>query len=430
MINRNMKFSKKIIASILLVVVSATFFVINPTKSRMKSYYSGDSISFNNKIYIGSINTGNLELFTVEGDTIYKKMTIASIDHLATNFFDLKLTKENNRLYVYVVNGRYLYKYDITNIRAPKIIIKIKDNSWDWFSRVDIIDGKLVTVGSKGIKVWDKKYRVINSYSLVSDKDLGTVSFSKDGDIVLTSDNKVSTFKMASRKKTSEFTITTRNSKTRRVAYNDQASKMIYIVDDSAVRAVNTSGQTVRVFGHTSDIGYDVASSVNPNYIYFSDGIGVVKMNKNDFKVIDWNYTTRLGIAGSWAMGIKPVYNNGEESLVVFNGSNILVLDGEMEEVAHYKSVEKDIRPIEDLALGVDKPRATAGEQISLRGKGFGLNEELEIKILKTKINVMTDENGRFKKVITVPTAFPIKTDIKVVGKTSGRTYSISFEIK
>ena len=183
---KKINFTKKSVALIILFAVAITFFAVSPTKSRTKSYYSGDAVSYNGKIFIGTTNTGAFELFSLENDLIYKKATIQSADApLAKNFIDAKFSAESGKLYVYLVNGRYLYKYDITNPIAPKQVLKIKDNSWDWFVKVDVVNGNLVTVGSKGVKIWNKDYQVIDAYNMINEKDMGSITFSPAGDFMI-----------------------------------------------------------------------------------------------------------------------------------------------------------------------------------------------------------------------------------------------------
>jgi len=105
---------------------------------------------------------------------------------------------------------------------------------------------------------------------------------------------------------------------------------------------VNFDGQVVAQYQHAGNSGYDVITSTDPNYLYFSDGVGVVKMDKESFKSVKWNWTINTSPAGSWATGLASANDvNGNEKVAVFNGNEILVLDSNMNRVAEYTAVEK-----------------------------------------------------------------------------------------
>ena len=54
---------KRIFLAITFVSLASLFLLVTPGKSRLKSYYSGDAISYRGQIYVASTNTGSLELF-------------------------------------------------------------------------------------------------------------------------------------------------------------------------------------------------------------------------------------------------------------------------------------------------------------------------------------------------------------------------------
>lgn len=429
-----MKNLKKIIVVSILLAVGAVFLMTSPTKSVLKQYYSGDTINYQGTAYIGTTNTGRFELFALDKGVIYKKAVIASNDRESQAFVDLKFSNESGRLYVYLINGRYLYKYDISDPIIPEMITKIKDNSWDWFYYVDIVNGNLVTTGSKGVKIWNKDLQVIDSYSMINKDNIGmTVAFSNGGEYIINTRGKIDVFSTATRDKVSEFKIASTDDHKREVINDDQKG-LFYVVDDESLKAISFDGRIVKEFRHVSTAGYDVAGSNNDAYLYFSDGLGVVKIRKSDFKPIDWEYTTNLSsVPGSWAMGINPLSVNGKEYLVVFNGSNILLLDENLEKVDDYGSVEEYVGPIEALSLTLDKNRTSVGSQISVRAKGFWPNEPIQITIGKKTVvyNTKTDGYGRVTAILDVPSSAKVeKSYVKATGKDSKLTYSTSLDIE
>jgi hypothetical protein len=428
---KNMK--KIIVIALAFCVLGTSFLVMNPspTQGKTKPYYSGEAVNFNGKIFIGSTNSGKFELFALEGGKIVRKTAVASPANENKEFYDLLFSKEGGKLFAYLTNGRYLYKYDITNPIVPIVAMKIKDNSADWTSAVEKVDGNLITVTNRGVRIWNSKYQVVDSINTIKDKNFGTASFSKNN-IAIANKDKVTIYSAVTRQKVAEYTLALNDDRAKRNIVSNADGNLTYVVDDKSLKAINAAGEVQKEFKHISNTGYDVSSSIiNPDYIYFSDGLGIVKMDKNTFKPVSWAYTTRNTPVGSWAMGLDTVNDGTGEKVVVFNGSNILVVDQNMKEVAYYESVEEDTRPIENLFLNIDKNRGAAGTQVSVVGGGFGLGEELTIYFSGIKqATVKADESGRFSAVITVPSVLPGGADIKVTGKSTKKTYSTAFKIE
>jgi hypothetical protein len=425
---------KIIIISIIFCVLGAMVYALLPkqTQGKIKPYYSGEAVNFNGKIYIGTTNSGKFELFVLESGKIIKKTSISSPANESKEFYNLLFSKENGKLFAYLTNGRYVYKYDITDPVAPVVDMKIKDNGADWVSAVEKVGGNLVTITNRGTRIWNSNYQVVDSINLINDKNFGTAAFS-DENISVVFGDKLTVYSAANRKKISEYSLVVNDDNTKRKIVSSFDGKLTYVVDDKSLKAIDSSGKMKKEFKHISTAGYDVVSSaVNSNYLYFSDGVGIVKIDKNTFKPIDWVYTTRNTPSGSWAMGLSVVNDAGSDKIVIFNGSNILAVDSNLDVIAYYESVEEDIRPVEDLFLNIDKNRGAAGAQVSVVGGGFGLGEDLIVEFSGIKQTTVRAgvTNGRFSSIITVPSVLPGMTDIKVTGKTTKKTYSISFNIE
>ncbi len=422
---------KKKILFLGLVLLGVLVMSVPFSQSRIKSYYSGEAFNYNNTVYIGTTNTGDFELFALEGDKIVKKANIHCNDYKSDKFFDLKFTQENNRFYVYLVNGRYIYKYDITKPSFPIQEFRIKDNTWYWFMALDQSDKNLATIGSKGKKIWNEDMQVINTFKKLDNERYDSVSFSSQGRFIFhVKADKLEIFDTDSREVIQEIKLETKESHQREI-YNDPNTSLIYVVDDESVKAFDFGGRLRKEFNHTSSKGYDIVpSAYNNDFVYFSDGVGIVKSKKSNLDPVKWRYTTELGVPGGWAMDMEVVPHRGREKVVVFNGNNILVMDENLDKVAHYEAKEKSYGPIEDLFLKVDKNRAAPGSYISLRGGGFKFGEKLEISFAGEDFTTRTNDEGRFVKVIQVPSSLPTKTDIKVIGEESELSYSLGFIIE
>jgi hypothetical protein len=211
------------------------------------------------------------------------------------------------------------------------------------------------------------------------------------------------------------------------------------MADDAAVKKLNINGEIEKSFHYTGPFGYDVTPSYDARYIYFSNGIGVVKLRKSDMSVVSYLYTQGLANTGGWAMGIKAVKDSEGEKLVVFNNSNIIVLDSDLKPLPHkdfgiafVQSTEEDNSPdiIEPLFLKIDKNRAPVGGKVILSGGGFSKNEALRVELAGAAFDAEAGLDGRFSQLITIPNLPKQKADFKVIGLNSGVKYNLGFEIE
>ena len=429
--------TKKIFAITLVAIATVSLVFVSGVKSRMKPYYNGDAEFYNNKTIIASANMDRIEVFMVDGNKLVKTADIFSFrnQYSKTNsFYDIALHQENGSLMLYAVDGMYFYKYDISNYYQPRLVNQLKDNSWDYMVGVEKAgSNRMATIGSKGIKIWNNDMMVIDSFNIIKTNGQYNIVFSPNNSYIFDVNKEVVTiFDALRRTAISSFNIKVNEDHNRKV-YNAGDSDL-YVADDSSLKKVDFSGNIKGEFKHTSNLAYDVVGSADSRYVYFSDGIGVVKIEKETMKLVKYVYTASLGSAGGWAMGLKSVAVNGGDNLVVFNNSNILVLDGDLKKVASYTSVDDDTKPIyprESLYLKVDKNHAAANSQILLSGGGYSPEEEIIISFANSKISANTDISGRFVKLLTVPSVEKKGGyDIKVVGSLSGQNYSIGFNIE
>ena len=421
-------------ALLLVLTIVVSIFLTQKAESRSKSYYYGDAINYNGRLIIGSTNMGEGELFELVDNELVKRAHFQSIKDLLTKqdeFFDIAFQVDSGRLYAYLVDGRRLYKYDATDITNPRLVKNVVDNSWDWFMGVEVNDDKIITTGPKMVKVWTNDFIVIDSFQLKSLRQ-GNIKLSQGRNYIFEISKDVfNIFDTRTRGIIAEKIIVAMGEHNR-IIYNDEKTGMIYLVDDEALKKIDFAGNVQNIFYHISDVGYDVAGLDNRSYIYFSDGIGIVKSSKADLEPISWSFTPSLAAPDGWAIGLVAVAQGSSDKVIVFNNSSIIVFDENLEMIDYYESIEEELGPREMLFLAVDKDRAAAGSLISLRGGGYGVSEELDIRFESLKESVQTDKDGRFVKIMTVPEVIkpPIKTDIKVIGKNTSLTYSISFLIE
>lgn len=431
--------NRKGIFKILAIVVLSFMFVNLVGQSKTKAYYSGHALAYNNNIFITSTNTGYLEVFKYEpGKTdlknIIKLKPVQESGMISTDFNSAVLSEEGGQLYVYASSGNRLYKYLINNDEAF-LANKTIDNTWDWYGRLDKVGGKVVSLGTKTVKIWNSDLQAIDSYKISNASNPHNLRLSTDGKFIFNiKGSELSIFDRTSRRIVKTINLYSSNvSGNRRLAY-DEAANMIYVIDDGALNQFSTDGDIYKSLRHDSGFGYDSVLSADNQFIYVSNGSSIAKLKKSNFKFVTALENIDLGIANSWAMGINRVDTSLGEYLVVFNNSNILLLNPNMKFTASYKSIEQDnqpsiIKPKENLSISLDKMNGAAYSNVMVSGGGYWPNEELEIWIGDKNYQSFTDEYGRYVKTVTVPATKADRIDIKALGKNSKLSYSISFKV-
>lgn len=420
------------IAMVVLAGLIGAGLLISPSQGqKLSPYFGGEAIEHEGTVYIGTADTGRFELFSLEEGELYKKADMISPAGEKMPFADMTFSRENGELYVYLVNGEYFYKYSLDTPEAPVMEWEKKDNSYYSYNGVKKERDKVVTVSDKGLRIHRE------NGTLIGTRDIDTnvaanVSFSEGEDFIFNVlEGRIEIRDGFTGDVASEVEyFDSSEGERRRKVYNDGEESLLYVADDLFVRALDFQGNTVKQFRHVSDRGYDVVPSADPRFIYFSDGHGVVKADKRDLSPVEWKFTTGLAGGDGWAMGIDTVGSGNEEKVVVFNHSSIAVLDNNMEVVDHVEAGKDNFEPLEPMYLKVDKNRAAPGSKISLRGGGFGLHEDLKITFAKKELQVRADGEGKFSRIMEVPDVLPGKTDIKVEGERTDRSYSTGFEVE
>ena len=424
---------KWIILSLISLILVLVF--IHQGHSQTQSYYSGDAINFNNSLYITTTNTGSLEIFKLENKSLKRLIAIKplTVYGKSTNFYSAKFSIENNQLYIYAVDGFTLYKYQLINNQL-RLIKKVHNTYWEWYNRVDKFGHNIVTISKKGVSVWNNNLENIISYPLPSIQNRFNytpynVRADNNNYILNIQNNYLTIFDRSHNSQIRRIPLDYQNNPGNHQAYQDNNGN-IFVVDDSFAKKFDLNGHLLAKFKHLDYSGYDVASSGHNNYIYFSNGVGVVKLNKQNMKLVTSRWTNRLGGPRGWAMGLKVVYLHGDK-VVIFNNSNILVLDQNLNKIASFTSTQlAKPRVLENLYLNLNQTYAYPGAIINLKGGGFLPSENLSIDFAGTKTKTVADVNGRFQINLLVPKHKNALVDIKVSGLNSKLSYSTSFHIQ
>jgi len=417
-----------LLAVFLVLTAVFGYYSIPSGESQGQTYQSGEAMNFNGQVVIATTDTGRLELFRSAGDKLHLARSLESDTPNEPEFVDTVLTRQGERLYAFATNHKYIYKYDITGLPAVDLVAKNKDNSGDRFHALGSYKDRLYSVGSRGVKVWRYDLTVVNSYDLHSTV-ADNIKFTANGNYLFhLLNNNFQIIDAMYREPVMQTGIKIRQDHGRHFYYDDRQGA-VYVVDDYFLKKIGFNG-LLEKFRHISHIGYDADGSAGQDHIYFSDGIGIVKSRKSDLQPLDWRYTTELGGGQGWAMGLRAVEYEGQERVVVFNGSSILLFTGELELMDSYQAKDRPGPKVDPPYLRLDKHRAAPGSRVSLRGGNFGAGERIRISLAGETYHAITDNTGDFTKIMTIPAVKSGIRDIRATGRVSGLTYSTSFTVE
>lgn len=417
------------------LIAISLFFLVGKTNSKLQTYYSGDAVNFNNTIVFATTNSEKLEVFQMENNIISKTLELKnynSLFNINDSFSDAKLSVENGQLYVYAVSQYTLYKYDISTLTSARLVAKSSNTYWEWYQRVDRLGDNIATISAKGVKIFNKDLQVIDSYNFAVGNPYSIRSNASQQYIFALDNDLIKVYDRISRSVVREIPFGFVYKSNNHRAYYDSLRNEIYAVDDSYTKKFDLSGNVLATYKHLEQPGYEVDSTYGNSYFYFSNGMGVVKMNKEDFKVAKYAFTNESGGPQGWAMGLKVVNTDKGDVVVVFNGSNIIILDQNLKKIDAIKSNVTTINNSanENLFLILNNNLSLVGSPLTVSGGGFWSQEPLTISLGENNFSTQANNNGRFSKEIITPSLRAGKYDVKVIGVNSGLSYSTSVEIR
>ena len=409
---------------------------IRDGKTKEQSYYSGDAVFYQNRLLVASANTGKLEVFALTDGKLNRilSFSVSPSPSKEEIFNDVKLDVQGQSLKVYAVAGYTLYRYDLSDLQSLKLDNKTRNTYWEWYQRVDRFGDNIVTVSQRGVRIWNNNLDVIDGFDFIGNS-LYSLRSSGDKRFFLgLNDSSLQIYDRESRSVVKTITLNYRDfAKNNRKPYYDRISGDVFTIDDYYAKKFDFNGRLLASFHHNGDSSYDAESTFDNDFIYFSNGLNVLKLKKSDLSLVKETSTTALGAAQGWAMGLKLVNTPAGDRLVVFNNSSILIMDADLKLLSSTGKISQDdgqLYPLENLYLALGNRSAQPGANINLQGGGFWPNEELSINLRDVKTKIHADRFGRFNTDIKVPAAADGRYDIKVDGVSSGFTYSISLAIK
>lgn len=426
---------KKIIWLLAFIVITVSSVLVTASRSNYKAYYSGDAVNYRGDLVIASTDSGSLEIFKLESNILIRTAKVKAPNSpldKTEDFSSVKFNIENGSLFAYATSGYTLYKYDLSNLSDPVVYAKQKNNSYEWYNRVDKFGSAIVTVSDKKVNVWRTDILdVVDSYKIESDNS-SAVRFDATGRYITTinKDNIVRIFDTKTRTISTSFPVNYRGDKSQRKNYFDPIAKELYVFDDYYLKRFDLNGNLIVSYPNSSSNGYAVEPAGDYSYVYVVNGDSIMKLSKENLKSGLKVSANRMSTNG-FAMGLKYVDFSGSDKLVVFNGGGIAILDSTLNKISSISATEIDYQPEvkESLVLAFDYYKATPGAKVSLSGAGYLPNEELKINFGGKTTKANTDRNGRFVQELIVPSVGAKTIDAKVDGLNSGLTYSISFQV-
>jgi hypothetical protein len=428
------KFMKRFFLVILAALIISPLFLIKQGQTKTQAYYSGDAVNYRGQIIVATANTGYLEVFEVQGQQLERILKVKIYNgayNTYDDYADVKLTVENNNLYVYAISGFTVYKYNFSDLAHLSLTTSAKNTYWNWYYRLDKYGDNLGLVTKTGVDLIDSNLQNIVSvpfapedkYSLRGSDNQFLLGLNA-GHLQIYDRNQQSIIK--------EIPLNFSSTETNRKAYFNTADQTVYTIDDYYMKKFSAGGQLLATFRHLDATGYDAESSADDTNVYFSNGLGVVSLRKSDLKLQNYAYTTTLAGPQGWAMGLKLLNTDQGDILVIFNASNILVLDKNLHKIAAATAVEEaESQTTEALFLNADHNFGVPGAAINLSGGGYWPSEKINItlgSVLAT--SATTDRQGRFITKLTIPSLSVQNLDLKVTGVDSGLSYSTSFKVQ
>jgi len=416
-----------------LIFASGWFFADkNALAEPDKEYRSGQVITIDNKNYLIANNKEFAEIIEITADN---KLVQVSEVHGMGKIEDLYAGRAMDKYFLIVATGQYLYRYDITDPKAPKIEFKrdlyVFKRGQFKIGSINVLAGNkdyLFGAGSNGVRSFLKDslffykiYAFDKSYGVAADDDR----------LYVITENKGTVYNILSGVKLAEVDLENKD-KINRSPYFDNSGNA-YFPSDRGLVKINTVNFEKKLYLNpvpkTENFSYGVTVSAGGD-IYYANGHGLTALNKNFAKTKFFNTSKGNFGVNSWAVGVKAAKIGTREIVVDFNKSAILLLDKNLKVLSQYKYKKLYFDNItQDLKITVSAYTASAGQKINLRLFGFWPNEIVAITFGKNSYSIKVDNQGYASTDVTVPQQNSRQAIIQATGNDSKFSYQIGFTV-
>jgi hypothetical protein len=427
-------FNKITISSFLalILILAGLFMAGNALASPDKEYRTGQIISINNKNYLIASNNEFAEIIEIQADN---KMVQVSEVHGSGPITDLYAGQYLNKYFLVTATGRYLYRYDISDPKSPKI--EFRRDLYTFrrgefrIGSVNMLAGNqdyLFTAGSNGVRSFLKDslfvYKIFNfdkAYGLAADFQ----------SLYVMTETKGLVYDIISGNKLAEVAIDNKD-KTYRSPFFDDLG-YAYFPSDKGL---------FRVFRDTNKVYFNPPAQDFENYsygvtslsggsIYYVNGHGITVFDKN-FNKTKFVNTSKNNLYGdnSWAVGITSAKIGSREIIADFNKSSILLMDKNLKVLSQYKYKRSYPEFItQDLKILASSHRDNSGQKVNIQLFGFWPNENVAVTFGNNNYSLKVDNQGFGKVEISVPYQTGQNAVIQAVGNDSKFSYQTSFVI-
>lgn len=435
-INKIMKKLTKvsILMTVMAVIIAGCFYAAkNVSAEPDKEYRSGQIIAINDKNYLIANNKEFAEIIEIKADNTLAQ---ASEVHGMGKIEDLYAGQALNKYFLIVATGQYLYRYDISNPKAPKIEFKrdlyVFKRGQFRIGSVNALAGNkdyLFGAGSNGVRsflpdnlFFYKIYTFDKSYGVAAD----------DKKLYVITETKGLIFDIASGVKLAEVDLENKD-RMNRSPYFDNFGNA-YFPSDGGLVKINIYNGAQKIYNNpvpkTENFSYGVTVSAG-GFVYYVNGHGVTVLDKN-FNKVKFFVATKSNLYGPnpWAVGITTAKIGAREIFADFNKSSILLLDKNLKVLSQYKYIKLYSGGIaQDLKITASANQASPGQAINLKLYGFWPNESVAVTFGKNSYSVKVNNQGYASADLTVPYQVGRTSLIQAVGDDSKFSYQTSFMV-
>jgi len=434
-----MKLKKTLILFLVAVSsLSIISFVGNVGEATIeKQYRQGEITKIGSRDYVVASNKQFIEILEITPDD--KLEQVAEV-HGMDNVNDFCTDQKDGKTYLYVVTGRYLQKYDISEPKSPKVIRQRDAYAWrqnrhkiGYMRAVACDDQFVYTTGSRGMRSFFKD-TLIPNYKFLTTNEAFEMDAAGNKLAIITDQggeiyNTLTTEQEAVYELKNIYNI-------QRQPASDNEGNVFFPADNSLVRVdAETMTTTTYVNPVDEDVVHSYAVSVAPSgNVYYVNGYGITKLT-NDLEKLGFFFSASNYEYGpnSWAISVATTKANGGERAVIFNKSSLILVDEELNFLDHYiydPLPEYDQGVETELNAKISQYAGAPGSKLAVWAYGFWPNEEIEISLGDNKAVVKADNLGFGMAEITAPNTKPGVKAVKVKGLDSNLQYQITYTIK
>jgi len=434
---------KKIISilSLVSVIIPSFLLGVKPAVSDNKTYNSADVIEINKQVIAVAPNGSGVETLLITRDNEIRKLAEAVPAGAGIKPQGVYTRMEQGQAIAYVAAGAAIQKYNISSPTWPALV-KSVDSAVGYAHDITGRDNTslILVAGDQGVK--EMETRELAPIREIWKGESYGIDINANGKIVLNTYNKALTLH---RNGAAEFVAN--------LKHNQPALTKPYITSGGAGFAagdqgVKKIGANVE-FASPSGFGYSVDALEQDDYIYFVNGWGVYKLDKNLNEI---EFQT-INLIDGWARGIKVFKAYGKTKILVLASDRIYLLNDSLEILDIYtyqpmrnlKTISIDDDPAQlkmaakaspsdqPLAVRVSKAPVMPGERIKVYVTGFYPGEPLILEVGSLTERTVADGNGNvvFEHiVIPEQKSYPVMINVRVFGQNSKLNYSTAVRVE